>query len=84
MRTMISLTPRTSRSRSLVSLIAAIVALVVANGALAHSVAEGDQGYIQEISGVHLVPFIYLGAKHMVTGYDHLLFLFGVIFFCIG
>ncbi|EGZ7032740.1 HupE/UreJ family protein, partial [Cronobacter sakazakii] len=25
--------------------------------------------------------FIYLGAKHMVTGYDHLLFLFGVIFF---
>ena len=28
-----------------------------------------------------IVPFIYLGAKHMVTGYDHLLFLFGVIFF---
>jgi hypothetical protein len=27
------------------------------------------------------MPFIYLGTKHMVTGYDHLLFLFGVIFF---
>jgi hypothetical protein len=27
------------------------------------------------------VPFVYLGAKHMVTGYDHILFLFGVIFF---
>lgn len=27
------------------------------------------------------MPFTYLGAKHMVTGYDHLLFLFGVIFF---
>src|SRR6185369_13029576 len=26
-------------------------------------------------------PFLYLGAKHMVTGYDHLLFLLGVIFF---
>ncbi|UEM21301.1 HupE/UreJ family protein [Skermanella mucosa] len=47
----------------------------------AHGVAEGDKGYIQEITGIHLLPFMYLGAKHMVTGYDHLLFLFGVIFF---
>ncbi len=47
----------------------------------AHGVAEGDKGYIQEISGVNLLPFIYLGAKHMFTGYDHILFLFGVIFF---
>jgi hypothetical protein len=44
-------------------------------------VAEGDKGYIQEITGVHFIPFMYLGAKHMVTGYDHLLFLAGVIFF---
>ncbi len=49
--------------------------------ALAHGVTEGDKGYIQESSGTMIVPFIYLGAKHMVTGYDHLLFLFGVIFF---
>src|SRR5215203_1089955 len=49
--------------------------------AMAHAVAQGDKGYIQEISGVHRIPFIYLGAKHMVTGYDHLLFLAGVIFF---
>lgn len=48
---------------------------------LAHAVAAGDKGYIQEISGINLLPFIYLGAKHMVTGYDHILFLFGVIFF---
>jgi hypothetical protein len=48
---------------------------------MAHGVASGDQGYIQESSGVLLVPFAYLGAKHMVTGYDHLLFLLGVIFF---
>ncbi|QQV66913.1 HupE/UreJ protein [Acinetobacter junii] len=47
----------------------------------AHGVAEGDKGYIQEIYGVHVIPFIYLGAKHMVTGYDHLLFLVGIIFF---
>jgi hypothetical protein len=49
--------------------------------AVAHAVAEGDKGYIQEISGVNLIAFMYLGAKHMVTGYDHILFLFGVIFF---
>lgn len=49
--------------------------------AFAHAVTEGDKGYIQEITGVHFVPFMYLGAKHMITGYDHLLFLAGVIFF---
>ncbi|WP_035586969.1 HupE/UreJ family protein [Halomonas sp. HAL1] len=49
--------------------------------ALAHAVAEGDKGYIQEIYGVNLISFMYLGAKHMVTGYDHILFLLGVIFF---
>lgn len=49
--------------------------------ALAHGVAAGDKGYLQEVSGVLLIPFAYLGAKHMVTGYDHLLFLLGVIFF---
>jgi hypothetical protein len=48
---------------------------------LAHAIAQGDKGYIQEISGVNLIAFTYLGAKHMVTGYDHLLFLLGVIFF---
>lgn len=49
--------------------------------ALAHDVTPGDAGYIQEIWGVHIIPFIYLGAKHMVTGYDHILFLLGVVFF---
>jgi hypothetical protein len=49
--------------------------------AYAHAVTEGDKGYIQEVSGMKLIPFMYLGAKHMVTGYDHLLFLFGVVFF---
>ena len=49
--------------------------------AFAHGVAEGDQSFLEDVSGVHIAPFIYLGAKHMVTGYDHLLFLLGVIFF---
>ena len=59
-----------------------VAALVLGVGsALAHNVTEGDAGYIQEIWGVKLIPFAYLGAKHMVTGYDHILFLFGVVFF---
>ena len=47
----------------------------------AHGVSVGDKGYIQETFGVRLMPFLYLGAKHMVTGYDHILFLCGVIFY---
>lgn len=58
-----------------------LLLLVGATDAFAHAVTQGDKGYIQEISGVNLLPFMYLGAKHMMTGYDHLLFLFGVIFF---
>ena len=59
----------------------ALALLAFASTAFAHAVTEGDKGYIQEVSGKKLIPFMYLGAKHMVTGYDHLLFLFGVVFF---
>lgn len=55
--------------------------MLTVSQALAHNVTAGDAGYIQEIWGVKIIPFIYLGAKHMVTGYDHILFLFGVVFF---
>lgn len=48
---------------------------------VAHAVTAGDKGYIQETTGINVISFIYLGAKHMMTGYDHLLFLLGVIFF---
>ena len=57
------------------------VLTLTASAALAHDVTPGDAGYIQEIWGVHIIPFIYLGAKHMITGYDHILFLLGVVFF---
>lgn len=72
-----------SALRAAALLAASISCLVIAgtSSALAHAVTEGDKGYILEISGINLVPFLYLGAKHMVTGYDHLLFLFGVVFF---
>lgn len=58
-----------------------ILLTIMSSDVLAHAVAEGDKGYIQEITGVNIIAFMYLGAKHMVTGYDHILFLFGVIFF---
>lgn len=67
---------------TMILLVAGIAALLgIPADALAHGVTAGDKGYIQEVSGMLLVPFAYLGAKHMVTGYDHLLFLAGVIFF---
>ncbi len=50
-----------------------------ASEVLAHGVAASDKDLIMQ--GRQLAVFLYLGAKHMVTGYDHLLFLFGVIFF---
>jgi hypothetical protein len=40
-----------------------------------------NAGFVQSVDGPAPGPFLYLGAKHMVTGYDHLLFLVGVIFF---
>ncbi len=44
----------------------------------AHGVSAADKAFMEQGG---LMAFLYLGAKHMVTGYDHLLFLFGVIFF---
>lgn len=58
-----------------------LAGLFLADATFAHGVTAGDKGYIAETSGIHAIPFIYLGAKHMMTGYDHLLFLCGVIFF---
>src|SRR5262245_42763899 len=47
----------------------------------AHGVSGKDAVFLQGVDGVAIGPLMYLGAKHMVTGYDHLLFLVGVIFF---
>ncbi|MGD9903000.1 MAG: HupE/UreJ family protein [Vicinamibacterales bacterium] len=53
-------------------------ALLTAAPAWAHGVSAADRAFMERGG---LMAFLYLGAKHMVTGYDHLLFLFGVIFF---
>lgn len=49
--------------------------------ALAHPVTGRDAAFVSGVTGPAIAPFMYLGAKHMVTGYDHLMFLVGVIFF---
>ena len=67
------------RTTSVIS--GALLALVGISSAWAHGVAGGDASYLESITGVQFFPLMYLGAKHMVTGYDHLLFLAGVIFF---
>jgi hypothetical protein len=48
---------------------------------LAHGVDEDTRVFLEQNTGVQFMPFIYIGAKHMFTGYDHILFLVGVIFF---
>jgi len=58
-----------------------ICGLLFPIGASAHNVSKRDASFVQSNQGAAIAPFIYLGAKHMVTGYDHLAFLFGVIFF---
>ncbi|WP_397421069.1 HupE/UreJ family protein [Phenylobacterium sp.] len=59
----------------------ALSAVVFATAALAHNIGGTDAAFVAATRGPDPVPFLYLGAKHMVTGYDHLLFLVGVIFF---
>src|SRR5262245_18908491 len=65
--------------------IAAIIALAILallpDAALAHNVSKRDAAFVVANQGRAVAAFMYLGAKHMVTGYDHLLFLVGVIFF---
>ena len=50
-------------------------------GVSAHNVSKRDASFVQANRGTAIAAFMYLGAKHMVTGYDHLAFLVGVIFF---
>lgn len=62
---------------SLCTLLLALFSL----SAFGHTIEGSNASFIEAIDGPAIFPFMYLGAKHMVTGYDHLLFLLGVIFF---
>jgi len=62
-------------------LAAGAVAAACSGAAFAHGISGDDQAFLLRATGPQIGPYLYLGAKHMVTGYDHLLFLAGVIFF---
>ena len=70
-----------SRAFSRSSALAGLAALAWAGAAGAHNIGGTDAAFVAATRGPDPIPFLYLGAKHMVTGYDHLLFLVGVIFF---
>ena len=58
-----------------------ILCCIISVSAYAHGVDEETQSFLTSNKGIAFGPFLYIGAKHMITGYDHLLFLVGVIFF---
>jgi len=69
-------------TRAVALVVAAVVlALLLPADAFAHNVSKRDAAFVVANQGRAVGAFMYLGAKHMVTGYDHLLFLVGVIFF---
>ena len=67
--------------KNMYALIVILLLGVLSPAAYAHGVDENTQTFLLGNSGVAFGPFLYIGAKHMITGYDHLLFLVGVIFF---
>ena len=60
---------------------ACLLLLLSVDAAVAHGVAQDDAAFFLTNRGPAIGPFVYFGAKHMFTGYDHLLFLVGVLFF---
>jgi hypothetical protein len=70
-----------SRAPFFAAVVTIVAGLLIPASVSAHDVSKRDAGFVQANDGPAIVPFMYLGAKHMVTGYDHLAFLVGVIFF---
>lgn len=58
-----------------------LLVAALGNSVFAHGVDDATKKFLLGNDGVAFIPFLYIGAKHMLTGYDHLLFLVGVIFF---
>lgn len=74
--------PLLTKRNVLACVVVAVLASVLWPGlASAHNVSKRDASFVESNHGAAIGAFMYLGAKHMVTGYDHLLFLVGVIFF---
>lgn len=74
-------TPGADRTRRHLAWLFAGLTLSLCAVAWGHGVDDDTRRFLLENRGSAVVPFLYIGAKHMVTGYDHILFLVGVIFF---
>jgi hypothetical protein len=70
----------TNTTKTLIYIAIAVLA-VLSIESYAHGVDDKTRAFLEQNTGVQFFPFLYIGAKHMITGYDHLLFLVGVIFF---
>jgi|TARA_B110000503_G_scaffold45160_1_gene73724 hypothetical protein len=70
-----------TRIRRVLALFLTLLLVSLSLGAMAHGVDEDTRLFLEQNTGMQFIPFIYIGAKHMFTGYDHILFLVGVIFF---
>ncbi|MDO9170108.1 MAG: HupE/UreJ family protein [Methylobacter sp.] len=75
------MTPTTQRPAWLISVPLFLLLLSLSPSVFAHGVDANTERFLLANQGLAIGPFLYIGAKHMVTGYDHLLFLIGVIFF---
>src|SRR5690242_6326586 len=69
------------RTTAFIVTVLILLTLAFPAGVSAHNVSKRDATFVQANRGIAIAAFMYLGAKHMVTGYDHLAFLVGVIFF---
>lgn len=78
---MTMMTVNTTSKLQLLKYLLPLACALLAVEVSAHTIAGKDASFVEAIDGPAVLPFMYLGAKHMVTGYDHLLFLVGVIFF---
>src|ERR1700689_2759895 len=69
------------RVAALAAILLVLSMLVFPPDASPHNVSKRDASFVESNQGAAIAAFVYLGAKHMVTGYDHIAFLIGVIFF---
>jgi hypothetical protein len=69
------------RAAAAVAILFILTMLLFPGAVMAHNVSKRDASFVQSNQGAAVAAFVYLGAKHMVTGYDHIAFLVGVIFF---
>lgn len=68
-------------TKKIISFSIFLLIFFLSTSTFAHGVDDETKSFLIGNKGVAFGPFLYIGAEHMITGYDHLLFLIGVVFF---